>query len=704
MITLEHRDGVSVIWLDTPGRKVNTLDIQALRDMQQAFDDIQADSSSRAVAILSRKKDNFLAGVDISLFTSLPPEELRKVTLEGQTFFNRIENFPKPVLAAVHGGCAGGGTELVLACHYRLATRHEATHFALPEVQLGLLPGLGGTQRLPRLVGLQKGLELVLTGRKLFASQARRLGLVDALHHPEGLHDAAIEAARALATGSLRPVQPKQRGAAWLIERQPVSQFVYRQAAAQALKQGRGNYPAPGRIIEAVRIGREKGLAAGLQAEAEAFSELAASTQAQALMHVFFARSATRHNPFSGHEREVGTVAVLGAGLMGSGIAQVSAATAGLSVLLSDRSLELAGKGRGAIHRDLTRRVGRGLTAFERDRIFERIRLSSSLSDTAAADLTIEAVPEQLELKQSVLAQVEAVTGDEHVFASNTSSIPISEIAAGASRPGNVVGMHYFSPVQKMPLLEIVRAQATSEAALQTAVDVGLRQGKCVIVVQDRPGFYVNRVLAPYISEALQLVREGARVELIDEVMRDAGFPVGPLKLIDEVGLDVAGSVNEVLAPLFAERGLQLSGAGALLEAGLLGRKGGRGFYVYERGESSRVNPDVYGLLGADSRRDVPAALIRRRLLWSLVNEAARTLAEGIIRSPLDGDAGAVFGFGFPPFLGGPFHFLDQQGLKLSVADLEDLRDSFGDRFEPAQLLRDMADNGERFFPLRQRP
>src|SRR5690625_1902242 len=204
-------------------------------------------------------------------------------------------------------------------------------------------------------------------------------------------------------------------------------------------------------------------------------------------MRVFFARSAPRHNPFSGHEREVATVAVLGAGLMGSGIAQVSAATAGLSVLLSDRSLELAGKGRGAIHRDLTRRVGRGLTAFERDRIFERIRLSSSLSDTAAADLTIEAVPEQLELKQSVLAQVEAVTGDEHVFASNTSYIPISEIAAGASRPGNVVGMHYFSPVQKMPLLEIVRAEATSEAALQTAVDVGLRQGKCVIVVQDRP-------------------------------------------------------------------------------------------------------------------------------------------------------------------------------------------------------------------------
>ena len=697
MITLEHRDGVGILWLDTPGQKVNTLNVEALRQMEALFDEIQAEPTCHSVAIISRKPQNFLAGVDISLFTRLSAAELQSVTEQGQRFFNRIANFPKPVLAAVHGGCAGGGTELVLACHYRLATDHPATHFALPEVQLGLLPGLGGTQRMPALVGLQKGLELVLTGRKVFARQARKIGLVDALHHAEGLTGAAIQAATNLASGQLRHLARKAGAAGWLLERGPASNMVYRQAATQALKQGRGNYPAPARIIEAVRIGREHGLSAGLQTEANAFSELAASSQAQALMHVFFTRSASRHNAWDEAALDVGTVAVLGAGLMGSGIAQVSAG-ADMKVLLNDQSLELAGKGRGRIHADLSRRVGRGLSAFERDRIFERVRLSDSLADTGRADLTIEAVPENLELKQSVLASVEAATDPEHVFASNTSSIPISQIAETATRPDRVVGMHYFSPVAKMPLLEVVRTGRTSEAALGTAVRVGLRQGKSVIVVADRPGFYVNRILAPYINEALLLVKEGVRVEQVDTVMRDAGFPVGPLKLLDEVGLDVAGSVNQVMTPLFAERGIELESAAALTGAGLLGRKGGRGFYEYEKGESSRVNSGVYRLLEAGTAKQLSADLIRRRLLFALVNEAVLALEEGVIGSALDGDAGAVFGFGFPPFLGGPFWFLDQQGLQLAVVALAQLQEQYGPRFAVAPLLRRMAENGETFF------
>ena len=696
MITLEHRDGVGILWLDTPGQKVNMLNVDALRQMEALFDEIQTEPGCQSVVIISRKPENFLAGVDISLFTSLTSAELQAVTADGQRFFNRIANFPKPVLAAVHGGCAGGGTELVLACHYRLATDHPATHFALPEVQLGLLPGLGGTQRLPALVGLQKGLELVLTGRKVFARQARKIGLVDALHHADGLTTAAIQAARELASGQLRHKTRKTKASTWVLERSPASKLVYRQAAAQALKQSRGNYPAPGRIIEAVRIGREHGLSAGLQTEANAFSELAASSQAQALMHVFFARSASRHNAWADQALDVGSVAVLGAGLMGSGIAQVSAG-AGMKVLLNDQSLELAGKGRGRIYKELNRRVGRGITAFERDRTFERVRLSADLADTGRADLTIEAVPENLELKQSVLAQVEAVTDDGHVFASNTSSIPISLIAAAARRPERVVGMHYFSPVQKMPLLEVVRTERTSESTLGTAVKVGLRQGKSVIVVADRPGFYVNRVLAPYINEALLLVKEGVRVEQIDSVMRDAGFPVGPLKLLDEVGLDVAGSVNEVMAPLFSERGIELESAAPLTATGLLGRKGGRGFYLYEKGESSRVNSAVYGLLGAPAAKELSADLIRRRLLFALVNEAALALEEGVISSAMDGDAGAVFGFGFPPFLGGPFWFLDQQGLQLAVVALDQLREQYGPRFEAAESLRHMAENSGSF-------
>ncbi len=696
MLTLELRDGAGIIWLDSEDRKVNTLDIAALRDMAAMFDRLQAEPACRAVVLISRKQDNFLAGVDISLFTRLSSQELQAVTLEGQGFFNRIANFPKPVLAAVHGGCAGGGTELVLACHYRLATDHPATHFALPEVQLGLLPGLGGTQRLPELVGLRKGLELVLTGRKVHARQARRLGLADALHHPEGLLQAALDAARELADGHVRHQRVRKSLTSRLLERPPLSRLVYRQAAAAALKQGRGNYPAPGRIIEAVRIGREHGLSAGLQAEAAAFSHLAATPQAQALMHVFFTRAATRRNGYAGQERTVSRIAVAGAGLMGGGIAQVSAG-AGLHVLLQDQTLELAARGRGRIHRELSRRIGKGLSTFERDRIMERVRFTDSLADAGRADLTIEAVPEQLELKQAVLAGVEAVTDEEHIFASNTSSIPISLIAAAAKRPGQVIGMHYFSPVPKMPLLEVVRAETTSDSTVATAVQLGLRQGKSVIVVGDRPGFYVNRVLAPYIAEALQLVREGVRVERIDAVMRDAGFPVGPLKLLDEVGLDVAASVNTVLAPLFADRGLELSGTAPLLEAGLLGRKGGRGFYLYGDGSSGRVNTAVYRLLGAGRAVDPGAEDIRRRLLLALVNEAVRTLEEGVIASASDGDAGAVLGFGFPPFLGGPFRFVDDQGAAVVTAALDALHSEQGVRFEAAALLRRLAESGGRF-------
>lgn len=697
MITLEYVGDVGLIMLDTPEHKVNTLDIQALRDMRKAFDDIQQEAACQAVVIASAKSSNFLAGVDISLFTSLSAEELRRVTTEGQEFYNRIANFPKPVVAAVHGACAGGGTELVLACHYRIASDDPATHFALPEVQLGLLPGLGGTQRMPALVGLQKGLELVLTGRKVHARQARRIGLVDALHHREGLLSAALEAAAGLATGQVKPATRRRSGGNWLLERTPASGLIYRQAAARAEKQGRGNYPAPGRIIEAVRIGREQGLAAGLRAEADAFSELAASSQARGLMHVFFARSGTRHNPFKGQEQQVQQVAVLGAGLMGGGIAQVSA-SAGMQVLLIEQELGLAAAGRGRISRELGKRIGRGLTAFGRDRLVETIRLSERLQDAGQADLTIEAVPEKLELKQAVLAQVEAVAGPDHVFASNTSSIPIGRIAATAARPGQVVGMHYFSPVPRMPLLEVVRSEFSSEAAVATAVQVGLRQGKSVIVVGDTPGFYVNRILAPYINEALLLLQEGVRIERIDLAMRDAGFPVGPFKLLDEVGLDVADSVQAVMAPFFAERGQTLASSRAVLEAGLLGRKGGKGFYVYGKSGSGTVNNQVYRLLGAAAAKDLEAQQIRSRLLYALCNEAAKTLEEGVISSALDGDAGAVFGFGFPPFLGGPFWHLDQTGIQLAVTELDSLRDSHGARFEAAPLLRRMAASGESFY------
>jgi 3-hydroxyacyl-CoA dehydrogenase/enoyl-CoA hydratase/3-hydroxybutyryl-CoA epimerase len=698
-IELERRGDIAVLWLDQPGSRVNVLDQPVLTQFAELLDSLENDRELSGAVLASRKPDNFIAGADISMFTRLGPEELHELTRQGQALFNRIENLRKPVVAAVNGSCAGGGLELALACHYRLASANPKTAFSLPEVRLGLLPGLGGTQRLPRTVGLQRGLELILTGRSVYARPARKLGLVDALHHPEGLVEAAVTAARQLAAGTLRRRNRKRGVQDWLLERTFLSQVAYRTAAGSALRTTRGNYPAPARIIGVVRTGWEDGLTAGLEAEARAFTELAQTSQARALIHVFFGQSDARKNPFRAEARQVSAISVLGAGLMGSGIAEVSSG-GGFDVVLGDQSLEYAARGKKGISSNLRRRLGKGLTQFQLDRQLARISLADDVAGAAAGtDLTIEAVPEVLEMKRDVLRRVEAVTGPEHVFASNTSSLPISSIAQGAERPGQVLGMHYFSPVPRMPLLELVRGEETAGTALATAAQAGLRQGKSLITVNDRPGFYVNRILAPYLNEAMLLLREGVRIEQVDAAMRDAGFPVGPFKLLDEVGLDVAASVTEVLRDLFAQRGIELADAAApLLAAGLRGRKGGKGFYVYDKARGETVNSEVYRLLGAAPARSAAAGEIRQRLLYALVNEAAFTLQEGVIASPAAGDVGAVFGIGFPPFLGGPFWFLDEQGLPLALTTLDALREQHGERFEAAALLRSMNEAGERFF------
>jgi 3-hydroxyacyl-CoA dehydrogenase/enoyl-CoA hydratase/3-hydroxybutyryl-CoA epimerase len=714
-LQLERRGNIAVLWLDQPGSSVNVLDQAVLQQFAELLDAIDADNEIHGAVLASRKKGNFIAGADINMFTSLAPDQLQDLTLQGQALFNRIELQRKPLVAAVNGSCAGGGLELALACHYRLASLNPKTSFSLPEVKLGLLPGLGGTQRLPRTIGLQRGLEMILTGRSVYARPARRLGLVDALHHEEGLVAAAVTAAGQLAAGTLKRKARKRGAQQWLLERTFLAQAVYRTAANTAMGSTRGNYPAPARIINTVRIGWEDGLAAGLAAEAQAFSELAQTSQARALIHVFFSQGEARKNPFLTESRgdargeargdardaagSVKKISVLGAGLMGSGIAEVSS-NGGFDVVLQDQSLELAARGKKGVSRNLQRRLGKGVTQFQLDRQLARVALADNIEQAVAGtDLTIEAVPENLDLKREVLQRVEAVTGPGHVFASNTSSIPISQIALHAARPENVLGMHYFSPVGRMPLLELVRAERTSEKALAMAAQAGLRQGKTLITVNERPGFYVNRILAPYLNEAMLLLREGVRVEQVDTAMRDAGFPVGPFKLLDEVGLDVAASVTEVLRDLFTQRGVELADAAApLLAAGLKGRKGGKGFYVYDNARGETVNGEVYRLLGAAPARTIPPEQIRQRLLFALVNEAVLTLQEGVIDRPAAGDVGAVFGIGFPPFLGGPFRYLDELGLPLALTTLDTLREQHGQRFEAASLLRSMNEAGETFF------
>jgi 3-hydroxyacyl-CoA dehydrogenase/enoyl-CoA hydratase/3-hydroxybutyryl-CoA epimerase len=691
-LDVQQDNGVAVIWLDQPGEKVNKLTRAFQLELSEVLDALEADPEVRALVFISRKPESFIVGADIAMLAELKTRaEAKNLVREGHALLQRLEAFPKPTVAAMHGAVAGGGLELALACSYRLASEHPKTKLSLPEVKLGLLPGLGGTQRLPRRIGLPQALTLLLSGKNVYPKRARKLGLIGATIHPYGLLEAAGRAARELAEGTRKP-EPK-RGHLW--ERTLLSLPVYRQAEARIKRRG-GSYPAPYRVLEVVRTGLERGLGAGLEAEAAAFAELLFTPQFRALAHLFFAQEAARKNPFQG-ARKVKTVGVLGAGLMGAGIAEISA-RGGYEVLLKDRELGIAARGKKVIWQDLTERLGKGLSAFERDQLVERVTPLESYAPFTRADLVIEAVLEEIQVKQQVLREVEATGKESLIFASNTSSIPIRELAQISRRPEQVIGMHYFSPAQKMPLLEIIRTEQAPEWVLATAYAAGLKQGKTPIVVRDAPGFYVNRILAPYLDEALTLLAEGARIEAVDKAMVRFGFPVGPLKLLDEVGLDVSTKVTGVLAPFFAARGQRLTEVGqALKEAGLVGRKGGRGFYTYTAGRSA-VNADIYRFFGA-SRREVAAETIQQRLLLALVNEAVCCLEEGVLASPRDGDVGAVFGLGFPPFLGGPFWYSDSRGAEDTVARLRGLEADRGARFKPAALLQQQAEEGGKFYP-----
>ena len=690
-------DGVLVVTIDLPGEKVNTLGRGVINEFEALLTRFEKEEAqARALVLSSGKPDNFIAGADIKDFGDI------RSALEGETLsrgaqqvLSRLERLPFPVVAAIHGACLGGGLETALACRYRVASDDPRTSLGLPEVQLGLIPGAGGTQRLPRLVGLRSSLDWILTGRALKPASARKAGLVDDLVAPEILLATATQAALALAEGSLRPPRPGIP----LLERL-ARPLVFSKARAGAREKTGGHYPAPFLAIDAIEQGTRGSLEEGLRIEARSFGELSVTPVSRALVSVFFATQAIKKDtavPANVSGREVAKLAVLGAGLMGAGIAGVAADRAAVAVRLKDATHEALGRGLSGIHDGYEeRRRRRSLTRLEVEKRMDRIAPTLDLLGFRAADLVIEAVFEDVELKRRVLAETEAATRDECVFASNTSSLPIAEIAREAKRPGRVLGMHFFSPVAKMPLLEIIQAQHTQADALATAVDFGRRLGKHVIVVRDAPGFYTTRALAPYLNEAARLVEEGAAVEDVDRAMVAFGFPVGPIALLDEVGIDVAAKVAKVLHHAFGERFAPPASMAKVVEDGRLGRKNKRGFYLYNG--KKQVDTSVYALLpSGGERRSMEPRTIQERLLFAFLNESALCLQGGVLRSPRDGDVGAIFGLGFPPFLGGPFRYLDSIGARFATETLEKLQASHGPRFEPAGVLREKAKAGTSF-------
>lgn len=699
ILRMEVIDGVAVVTLDAPDEKVNKLNEALIEEFSELLDTLENSDEITGLLLLSGKENNFIAGADIEMFkTRETEEELADLSRIGHEILLRVEKFSIPVVVGIHGSCMGGGTELALACHYRIVSDHSDTKIGLPEVKLGLLPGMGGTQRLPRLIGIQKSLPYLLTGKNMYSRQARRTGFADEVVHRHALKDAGIKAVQQL-TNEPAAHPDKRSLPEKILESNPLTRkIIFSQARKKTQGQTKGNYPAPFKIIDSVEYGYANGFEKGIKNESALFGELAVTPESRSLVQLFFAMNAAKKNPLGDKKKEINKIGVLGAGLMGSGIAQVSIED-GFHVWLKDQSMENAVKGEGSIEDELEEKVRkRIISSFEKDELISRVHPTISYENFDQLGLVIEAVFEDLDLKQSIVKEVEANSSAKTIFASNTSSLPISDIAAKADRPELILGMHYFSPVQKMPLLEIIKTDQTAEWVIATAYDVGLRQGKTVIVVNDGPGFYTTRILAPFINEALLMLEEGAVIEQLDKAMKQFGFPVGPVALLDEVGIDVGAHVAGVLSDIFEQRGAKTSKKAAkLVEAGYKGRKNKKGFYNYEDDKKKDVNQDIYKFFGGDKRKEFKAIEIQQRLSLVMINEAVHCLQDNILKNPTDGDLGAILGLGFPPFLGGPFRYADREGASVIVERLEILQSELGDRFKPADLLKDHAKNDTPF-------
>ena len=704
---IEIQDGVAIVWLDQQDSKVNKISPNMIEEFVELFDRMENEDEIQAAVIISRKKD-FIAGADLDAIHPITePGKWEAVSRKGHALLNRMANSRKPVVAAIHGSAMGGGLEVALACHYRIATDDKRTVMALPEVKLGLLPGGGGTQRLPRLIGIQNALDMMLTGKNVYAGKAKKLGLVDRLVNKHALLRAAKAQALSMVGKEIeradkRPLSQKA------LESNPASRsIIFSQARKMVWKQTSGNYSAPFKIIECVEIGAKYGMEAGLEAEIKKFDELVVHPVSKQLINIFFAMTDKKKNPMADKVKKTDTLAMLGAGFMGAGITEVSI-TKGMDVLLKDIKEETIASAKQTIWKNLSKRVGKkAMSSLERDHTMNRIHSRLDYRGFEKVDMVIEAVFEDLNLKKRIIKEVEGVTRKDCIFASNTSALPISAIAEASSRPETVIGMHYFSPVPKMPLLEIIVTDKTADWVTATALEVGIRQGKTCIVVKDGPGFYTTRILAPLMNEALLILEEGASIEQIDRCAQELGFPVGPITLIDEVGIDVGAHIMEGdLAKFFKEHGgdaVRMSTLPMdLFKAGYHGRKNGKGFYKYEtkKGKTKKdgVNESVYEFVGGKERREFRDKHIRHRLMMVITNEAARCYEMGVLQTPLDGDVGAIFGLGYPPFTGGPFRFLDSIGCKLAVERMEKLSELYGERFLPCDLIREYAASGKKFY------
>jgi len=709
--------GVAVISYDRKDNKVNALTLEIGDEMLAMHTKLNNDPNVKAMVLMSGKKNDFIAGADITMFDQYKTEEeMLTIPERCQVNFDALEN-GKPIVAAIHGNCLGGGLETALACHYRVCTESPRTALGLPECKLGLLPGGGGTQRLTKLIGLQGALPLLLGGGNVRPAKAKKLKLVDGVADPFALEHAAVQAAEGLANGTLKPDRgPKglvQKAIKFLLEDTAKGrEFVFGKAKEGVMKLTHGNYPAQLTIIDVLRDSMEVGLATpqGFAIEAKGFAKLGMSPESRALRGTgFFGMTAQKKNPYNPSGKVVNNVAVIGAGLMGAGVAQVSVVK-DLAVTLVDATEQGLARGVTQIEKNLNTTVKkRQRTQFQADSLMSNVSGVTAGSaqwktELAKADMVVEAVFENLDLKYKVFKELEENIPENCVLASNTSAIPIGTLAKGSSRPQNFIGMHYFSPVDKMPLLEIIPHAGTDDAVTSAAYEMGLKQGKVPIVVKDVPGFFVNRCLGPYVDEGIALLQSGVDVKELNTAMVKYGFPVGPMTLADEVGIDVAAALPKNLV---GDLGIRVGSANLdflddMVNANFLGRKTGAGMFMYPAGEKGgkEINSGMTEILEKYSQttESISRDDVQLRMMSRFVNEAAYCLQDGIVTNPTAADVGSCFGIGFPFFLGGPFRMLDEMGVQNFVDICHKYTDENGEQFKPAPILLDYAKSGKKFY------
>lgn len=692
-IRCEQEGEVLLLVFDRPRSSANIFDRATLLEFKEWLAHVREESGIKGLVLLSAKPSIFLAGADLNALAKLDDAGLQEFIALGQGIMSELAALPVPTVAAIHGACVGGGYEMSLACQRRIASSDRSTKIGLPETKLGILPAWGGATRLPRLIGVPGALDIILGGKVLPARAALHRGLVDEVVPVERLRELALQ--RVLEKAPAR----KHR----LLHSLPVNRVLARAVAPRALakihERTGTNYPALEKALEVVTHGIQESVEKSLELERIGVAGLVKTEACHNLLRLMLAQEAAKKRLFAAPQPgvKVSRAVVVGAGLMGAGIAQWLASH-GLAVILRDIAPERVAAGMASIEKLFAAGVKRHLFSRTEARAgMDHISPAATLVPMDRAQIIIEAAVEKMELKKQIFAQLAGTAGPETILATNTSALSVTELGAATLCPERVLGIHFFNPVHRMQLVEVVRGEKTAPEVVQRAVQFVQQIGKLPVVVRDRPGFLVNRILMPYLLEAARCFEAGASVEVVDRAMKEFGMPMGPLRLMDEVGLDICADVMATLGCRFYDHLSEAPVLPKMTASGLLGKKARRGFYRYEGRREPRVNPEVRKFQSAPHRTFTPDEL-QCRMALRMVNEAARCLEERVTETAGDVDFAMVMGTGFAPFRGGPLRYADSLGARKVVEELERLTETGGSEFRPCERLVRMAAHGERFY------